>query len=138
MMSDKAAILKSDRPGWVKVVTPYNKSFVQDLKDEIPPGHRMWDAALKCWYVNDVYLDELITCVKHFYKNVETDLLQSEAPAGTGPYAELHLLSSAPNELIKKAYQLLAFKAHPDSGGSDAAFKKLNGAYEVICKERGI
>lgn len=35
-----AQIAKSDRPGFVVVITPYNKPFVEDLKTYIPHPHR--------------------------------------------------------------------------------------------------
>jgi hypothetical protein len=51
-----------------------------------------------------------------------------------GPYNTLHLLPSAPPELIKAAYKCLAMKYHPDHGGSTQAMQKINEAYELLAE----
>ena len=38
---------------------------------------------------------------------------------------------------IKKAFRILAFKTHPDHGGTSEAFRRVNGAYEEILRSRG-
>ena len=48
------------------------------------------------------------------------------------PYAELHLLPTAPPEVVRAAYRALALLHHPDKGGSEAAMKRINAAYERI------
>ena len=44
----------------------------------------------------------------------------------------LHLLPTAPQSVIKAAYQALAKIHHPDRGGSVETMKKINEAYEVL------
>ena len=138
LMAEKAAILRSDRPGWLRVVTPYCRDFVDHLKGAIAPSHRQWDPDAKCWYVSDLYLDDLISIMNQYYKDIETDLLVARS-SGTGPYAELHLLPSAPDEMVKSAYRIMSLLCHPDrTGGDDTQMKKVNAAYEEIEKERGV
>lgn len=48
------------------------------------------------------------------------------------PYKILGLDKSCSNEDIKKAYRKLALKTHPDKGGSDSDFQKINDAYAAI------
>jgi len=43
-----------------------------------------------------------------------------------------------PVELIKDVYKRKAFFYHPDRGGDPNKFKRLQNAYEVICKAREI
>ena len=49
-------------------------------------------------------------------------------------YEVLGVAPDATPEQIKKAYQRLAMKYHPDrmEGGDDRHFKKIQGAYEVL------
>lgn len=58
-------------------------------------------------------------------------------PAENGPYRVLGLDPSAPDELVKVAYRLLAQRCHPDRGGSTQAMARLNQAYDQIARERG-
>lgn len=48
------------------------------------------------------------------------------------PYAELGVDKSASPADVKKAYRKAAKKAHPDQGGSQEAFQRVNGAYLVL------
>jgi DnaJ like chaperone protein len=62
-------------------------------------------------------------------------------------YDVLEVTSSASVEDIKKAYRKMAVKYHPDKvsylgeevqQAANEKFKKVNEAYQVICKEKGI
>lgn len=50
----------------------------------------------------------------------------------TTPYDLLGVLPNASAEEIKKAYRSAAKSAHPDTGGSESAFAKLNNAYDIL------
>jgi hypothetical protein len=43
-----------------------------------------------------------------------------------------------PDDLIKGVYRKKSMFYHPDKGGDPNKFKRLQNAYEVICKARGI
>jgi hypothetical protein len=45
-------------------------------------------------------------------------------------FATMHLLPTAPAEVMQVVYRVLARTVHPDAGGSTAAMTKLNQAYE--------
>jgi len=47
-------------------------------------------------------------------------------------YAVLGIDHSATSEQIKKAYKKLANKYHPDKGGDEEMFKRINQAYETL------
>lgn len=49
----------------------------------------------------------------------------------------LGLTAAAPVELIQRRYRELARKAHPDTGGSEAAMARLNAARDEGLKARG-
>ena len=48
------------------------------------------------------------------------------------PYATLGIQRGASAEEVKKAYRRAASKHHPDKGGDEAEFKKIQEAYEAI------
>ncbi|GAH59030.1 unnamed protein product, partial [marine sediment metagenome] len=58
------------------------------------------------------------------------DLMDSYGILGASP--------DDPEDLIKDVYQKKAMFYHPDRGGDPNKFKRLQNAYEVICKARGI
>ncbi|KTD57866.1 J domain-containing protein [Legionella shakespearei] len=51
------------------------------------------------------------------------------------PYAELGLNKDADPDTIKKAYKKLAKKHHPDRGGDEEQFKRIQAAYEILTRE---
>jgi len=57
-----------------------------------------------------------------------------DAPAAplTEAYATLHLLPSAPPELVTAAYRTLAQLHHPDRGGDTGAMSAINQAVEIL------
>ena len=50
----------------------------------------------------------------------------------TNLYDTLGVAKNASAEAIKKAYRKLAREHHPDSGGDEAKFKEIQGAYDVL------
>lgn len=54
----------------------------------------------------------------------------------SGPYAVLHVASTAPLAVCEAAYRALAKLAHPDQGGSTQTMQRLNAAIETIRKEK--
>jgi len=51
----------------LKVKTPYNKAFVEELKKSIPWGSRKWDQQDKVWAVRPKWRDQVIALIhKHF------------------------------------------------------------------------
>jgi hypothetical protein len=59
------------------------------------------------------------------------------APAGSAWWEVLEVRRDASVDEITAAYRRLAAKAHPDTGGSDAAMARLNAARDQGRKERG-
>lgn len=64
------------------------------------------------------------------------DVVRSDAPPTlTSAYAELHLLPSAPQSVIKAAYKALVSLHHPDKGGDADKFIKISEAYQKIVED---
>ena len=63
--------------------------------------------------------------------------LQLAAPADAiDPYEVLQIRPDADDSMVETAYKARANITHPDKGGTDAAFKEVQDAYERINKER--
>ena len=59
-------------------------------------------------------------------------------PTADDPYAILGIGRSArPSDIVSR-YRELANKHHPDKGGDMEEFKRIQNAYEEICRERHI
>ena len=130
----KASILKSGKPGYIKLVTPFDRDFVDEFKSTIPPGERKWDAVEKVWVVSYVYLPNVIDMLDNYYDEVSNELDDNQKISPlSNPYAVMFLLPEAPSELVKFAYRLLSIEWR-----SVVKIEVLNQAYEQIKKEREI
>jgi hypothetical protein len=54
------------------------------------------------------------------------------------PFTILGVDVNATDDELKAAYRKKAWDAHPDHGGSNEQMTKVNAAYEVICRFRGL
>jgi len=130
----KASILKSSKPGCIKLVTPFDRDFVDEFKSTIPPGERKWDAVEKVWIVSYVYLPNVIGMLNKYFDEVSNDIIEDQKLSLLpDPYAVMFLLPEAPSELVKFAYRLLSIEWR-----SVVKIEVLNQAYEQIKKEREI
>jgi hypothetical protein len=125
---------------------------VDSLKSCIRADRRGYDPQAKYWYIDESaelsfrkWLDYARAWLHARIEwESESDYEQPPPPpkswqqqsAYLRPYTTLHLLPSAPPELIKAAYKCLAMKCHPDHGGSNKAMQELNAAYETLAEGR--
>lgn len=132
------ATIKRYRNGVIKIRSPYDEGFVADLKDVVPWQYRQWDGALKLWIVQAPYAKDAIDCVRYWYAVVRiieeepTTTGPSQSPPNGDPFRTLHLLPSAPPQLIHAAYKTLARINHPDLGGDVTTMQRINAAYDKI------
>ena len=135
------------------LVHPYNKRFVTYISQGIKPmSYRRFDATTKKWSVHLSKIPQVISAGKRLfdyidYKSLPDDLQikvvqflegsQSEIHPfciKRRPHAVLHVLPTAPVEVIKAAYKALATKHHPDHGGDPEVFMEIQDAYEKLTK----
>jgi hypothetical protein len=57
-------------------------------------------------------------------------------PAERDPYEVMGVRPDTPLADIEAMYRIVARRIHPDRGGSEAAMKEVNHAWEVIQAER--
>ena len=129
------------KDGRVMLKFPYNEWVISGLKYEIPGNQRQWDPQAKVWYVDIVWAVRAIGILQENFDDVEVIHDRGTTPPPpirkTDPsFAALHLLPSAPPELIDAAYRCLSWLNHPDVGGSTSAMQKINAAHDLLKTRR--
>ena len=80
------ACIDTDPSGKIVLHTPYNKAFVDALKETIPSAYRSWDNEKKVWIVDESYRKDTEELVSRFYESVgESDslgMISSDLAAG--------------------------------------------------------
>ena len=148
--------LKLEKEGdWVRVKGPRIKKFQDAIRYGVrPPSYRRWDLDTQQWKVHWKFLPLLAQMSRKYYTNVDWSSLPgrwqmfavgsappseeplTEAPK-PDPYAQLHLLESAPMEVVKAVYRVLATLHHPDKqDGNSTRMADVNAAYKEICRIR--
>jgi DnaJ-class molecular chaperone len=74
--------------------------------------------------------------LRDFTSKVFNNLNKQSNITVCNPYKILGVLPDAPEYVVKAVYKAVANKVHPDKGGSDIEFRKIQEAYETICKQR--
>jgi hypothetical protein len=131
--------LKSDNPDAFRLC-------IDTLKSAIAPDMRSYNPATREWFVDEDAAGRMRRWLDYCRANLyaEVEWLDGEAyadpeaewtppkksrPKASDPYVTLHLLPSAPPEVVKAAYRALATLHHPDKGGDEEKMKRLNEAY---------
>lgn len=131
------------------------KLLVETLKSFVPPPLREYDPTTHQWTVAASAANRVHRWLDYASTNLhaQVECLSSESdyepedewtpppppkqPKQSGAddaFKALHLLPSAPPEVVKAAYRALAQKHHPDHGGSTQEMQRLNKAWELLAK----
>lgn len=136
MSSRKAPKITPRWDGWLLFDVPYDPDWVEVIK-EIPLKHREWDAAKKRWAISPSYAAEIRDWTLRFFGAEGSKASSSTKKRATAdPFAVLHLLPSAPAELVDSAYRCLAKLAHPDRGGTHEQMLELTAAHDAAKAKR--
>ncbi len=122
------------------------KAVIEALKDYVPACNRVYVPERKTWRVDAYAHDCLqgwlayaratfnarIEWIGETYEDPESEWTPKPKPKASDPYVTLHLLPSAPPEVVKAAYRALAVLNHPDKGGDTEAMQRLNDAYRRL------
>jgi hypothetical protein len=139
MEIDSMTIPRANRTGagGIELRFPYNAGLVELLKSEIPAYARSYDPDDKTWTVTSAYAARAVDLLlKHFpdarIERPGARLGSTPQHSIARPFAVLHLLPSAPPELVDAAYRTLAKLAHPDRGGSHEHMVQLTAAHDAV------
>lgn len=128
------------------------------IRHSIPVKFRKWENGTWCVHVSKVY--DVVqfayedtgyvnySCLPpYLVSNIEADKKhwkqgsvrkegKYSAVLDNGYYARLYLLPSAPLHVVKASYKALSKAHHPDAGGDQEEFMKVQEAYTHILRER--
>jgi len=65
--------------GKLRIVTPYNDSFIAQLKLQVPYRHRAWERTQRYWEVSAIYKDIVLKIIKESY-GVATPVSSATTP----------------------------------------------------------
>ena len=121
------------------------KSLIDALKNFVSPVYGRYEPATRKWVVGEPATESFrhwlsyaratfgaqVQWIGETYEDPEAEWTppKPERPKASDPYVTLHLLPSAPPEVVKAAYKALAVLNHPDKGGDEEKMKRLNEAY---------
>jgi hypothetical protein len=136
---------------------PYSRRFADFLKMGVTPlSYRKFDPIIKKWSVHVSKIPLVVKFGRRFFVHVDysslpediqirlvqlllNDDYRSELRSGPAssvaaktPHQVLYLLPTAPPEVVKASYRVLAGLHHPDHGGSPEDFRAIQEAYEEL------
>ena len=119
------------------ITFPFSAFVVDALKRAVPSPLRTYDPDTRTWTVAARYVGDIYHILDQAFGGVDIEGSRAGTSdhrqrAGGDPYQVLHLLPSAPDEVVTVVYRTLARLTHPDVGGDHDAMLALNEAYDAI------
>ncbi len=116
--------------------------LIEALKDAIPAYDRTYSPATREWLIDasardslEMWLDDAreVCGASVEWQPTKHERTRAKPRNETTAHATLHLLRSAPPELVRAAFKCLAQLHHPDKPGGDTeAMQKINEAYRRL------
>ncbi len=116
--------------------------LIEALKDAIPAYDRTYSPATREWLIDasardslEMWLDDAreVCGASVEWQPTKHERTRAKPRNETTAHATLHLLPSAPPELVRAAFKCLAQLHHPDKPGGDTeAMQKINAAYRRL------
>lgn len=140
--------LEGIHAGWLKVVTPYNSDFVDELKWRIRRSRRWWNSRERAWFVHEAEeetLDELLREVfPHNSRSNEPPTSKTTPSFKPPPLPPAHtywaqILDMMDDDQWRRSRRTILASMHPDpseGNGSEEKFKKISELLELIEKLR--
>ncbi len=142
-------------PTGVLLAAPYDPvatpELVDALKRRIPAHSRRYLPDSRAWFVSAAYLEQALAIFRACWPSMRITHADGDGPAPVDPhpplaeerhYATLHLLPSAPREVIDAAYRALVKTNHPDAlppairGRAHQRMVAINVAHEALHAHR--
>lgn len=118
---------------WAVETAHFDVDYIEELKEQVPPRQRKWNPDAKVWLFKDDAMETVFFLLRRHFGDYQVHGGRAElTPAAA--YQALHLLPSAPPELVKVAFKCLAKLNHPDKGGDTATMQAVNAAYEQLLR----
>ncbi len=115
---------------------------VTSFKSEIGGRQRKWDPQQKLWMFDPGVAPHLEAILKrHGFDITMLNPAATAAPpalADQSTSAMTDFLGLIPDAVLKDCYRKAMIELHPDRGGSVDASAKLNAAWDIIKKGRGL
>jgi len=86
--------------------------------------------------IQDLYTQCVVQVMEQMHDAWGREIRRMKRPT-YNPFDVLGVGIGASEQEVKKAYRDMAKQHHPDKGGSDEQFRRIQIAYEVIKKLRG-
>lgn len=113
------------------IETPhYDQDYIDAFKESIPSRKRKWDSTNKCWLIKEDCIEAALVLLRSYFGDFDYEQMEDTDTATA--YADLHLLPSAPVEVVRAAYKALAKINHPDHGGDCATMQRINNSFSII------
>jgi hypothetical protein len=136
-MSNTIWATGSDRPGMeYRITFDYDPVLVAAIKANVPGRLRAYDPTSRAWHIapNAWSIIERVALRSGYRIDNAHTAPRRTAADGVEEYNTLHLLPSAPPEVVAAAYRALAKLHHPDAGGDTATMQRINTAYKRLSK----
>jgi len=136
---------------------PYSADLVADLKSHIPTHARAWTPEAKYWWIEATYVDLAARLARRYFPDLDyrdspdrhRDARRPPPPPPrptppADPFAILHLLPTAPLELVEAAGRTLAKMCHPDVQPPEQRLiathqmQQINEALDRVRRLRGV
>lgn len=124
------------RPWRYALAFDFNQEMVEAIKLHVPSRQRKWVPELKQWWFKAearITILDLADLHCGGVRHIENDEVSPAVPGETvAAYKTLHLLPTAPGDLVKAAYRIMSKLHHPDTGGSTREMQRVNEAYRRL------
>lgn len=120
----------------------FSQPMVDAIKAQIPSRSRRYIPLRHVWWFQAGQLASIeglarLHCGSVQYVTHDGAGLEVAIPSETAAaYRTLHLLPSAPPELVKAAYRVACKLHHPDAGGTTGEMQRVNEAYGLLAARR--
>ncbi len=144
----------------ISVQTPYDASFVDQLKQRVPSSSRRWNPTVLQWQVGLAWRQIVEDLVRAHFASVTVlepppasaharppndwwnpyqapptpEPIPPMAPPVPSPYDEM--FSILADSTLSKIYKVIMLETHPDRGGDLELSKQVNAAWDRLCAHR--
>ena len=115
-----------------------SRALIDAWKAQIPYSRRTYEPKTRVWRFWGGYQAIATALLLQYFPDARVPPRWQSPPTpprvGTDSFAVLHLLPSAPLELIDAAFRCLAKRHHPDVGGDTATMRRLTEAHDALSR----